>query len=810
MEDRYEIRGKIGQGGLGAVYRGYDTRMKREVAIKRISATSSEGDIEEESTRQLIKEAGALASLQHPHIVTVYDVGSDEDGPYVVMELISGKTLDELIEHAPLTWSDFRELALQTQEALIAAQELDMIHSDLKPSNLMLTWLPSGKFQVKIVDFGLATLAQSQSKEDLEAMEAVFGSIFFMAPEQFERKPLDARSDLYSMGCVYYQALAGVYPFNGTTGNEVMEAHLQHKVTPLQEIRSDIPVWVCDWIMWQINRMPQDRPESARDSLSVFLQNDKNPNPTMSLGSAQSNAAKRPRLIIPGSEPVPAPAAAAVPAQPVPMAIPVASPPPPPPAAAVPVVPVAAAAAVPVRPAGPPPPPPAGPPPPPPAAVIPTETTDVAEATKSKAAPQPLTPPEGSKPSVHTSSQTLPEPVLEPIATPTTLAAATRGPAVTMQPQPAGKKKLSNAAKGTIAALLGLMVVLLGWMILDQSGKNKITQLYNEMIREAAKGDATEVPVNALKLQILLDSAANTGANEQRQTIYKALFLAKATDGTDVDGKIAAFATGRDMLPDVREVLIRDVLRMRKNPSVVPTLMSYARTTSDVRAAVAAIQAVRFMAGEDQFDQFLEVLQSTTQEEVRKATEDTMAEIIKKSPAKDKLAAKLATAYDTSLNENVRHSILRLLGRCGGDKPLEVVKKALASDDLNLKFAALTSLGAWGDDSGFSTLTEFLATSQDEKLRSKAFEATLKFVSDPTRAHTPAGDQQQWTELKKQAKTRQEQESVIRGLYNFDEDWSLKLLEEYSKSDDDRIVDLALKAIEQVKERIRVKKNQSE
>ena len=130
MEDRYEIRGKIGQGGLGAVYRGYDTRMSREVAIKRITTNTAEDpELQEESTRQLIKEAGALASLQHPHIVTIYDVGSDEDGPYVVMELISGKTLDEIIERAPLTWPDFRELALQAQEALIAAQELDLIHS---------------------------------------------------------------------------------------------------------------------------------------------------------------------------------------------------------------------------------------------------------------------------------------------------------------------------------------------------------------------------------------------------------------------------------------------------------------------------------------------------------------------------------------------------------------------------------------------------------------------------------------------------------------------------------------------------------
>ena len=117
-------------------------------AIKRISTSGGDSELQEESTRQLIKEAGALASLQHPHIVTVYDVGMDEDGPYVVMELISGKTLDELIERAPLTWSDFRELALQTQEALIAAQERNMIHSDLKPSNLikhLMLYTPSAK-----------------------------------------------------------------------------------------------------------------------------------------------------------------------------------------------------------------------------------------------------------------------------------------------------------------------------------------------------------------------------------------------------------------------------------------------------------------------------------------------------------------------------------------------------------------------------------------------------------------------------------------------------------------------------------------
>ena len=102
MEDRYEVKEKIGQGGLGAVYRAYDVRMSREVAVKRIIADSDDNSISKEATRQLIKEASSLASLQHPNIVTIYDVGSDDDGPFVVMELLSGNTLEEIIGQAPL------------------------------------------------------------------------------------------------------------------------------------------------------------------------------------------------------------------------------------------------------------------------------------------------------------------------------------------------------------------------------------------------------------------------------------------------------------------------------------------------------------------------------------------------------------------------------------------------------------------------------------------------------------------------------------------------------------------------------------
>lgn len=274
MDKRYELREKIGQGGIGIVYRAFDHNLGRDVAIKRILTSEDDPSLKDEATKQLLVEAGALASLQHPNIVIVQDIGSDEEGPYVVTEMIKGKTLDEMIETGALSWHDCRQVAMQSLEALIAAQELNMIHSDLKPPNIMLTWLPSGKFQVKILDFGLAVLIHNQSLEDIQGMESIFGSIFFMPPEQFERKVMDARSDLYSLGCCLYQALTGSYPFNGETGEEVMAAHLQHTVSPIGEICEDIPAWGCQWIMWLINRNPEDRPHSAREALANFLEND--------------------------------------------------------------------------------------------------------------------------------------------------------------------------------------------------------------------------------------------------------------------------------------------------------------------------------------------------------------------------------------------------------------------------------------------------------------------------------------------------------------------------------------------------------
>lgn len=270
MTQRYEAKGKIGQGGLGEVYLAYDTQLDREVALKRVKP-QEEGEAGTQSlAADLIREAKTLSSLQHPNIVTIYDVGRDELGPFVIMEYLKGETLDQVIERGKLSTDDFREVVLQVMEGMVAAQALGLVHRDLKPGNIMVNWLASGRFQIKILDFGLAKFSRQAVPQTQDQEAGIFGSIFFMAPEQFERLPLDARTDLYSLGCIFYQVLAQKHPFDGRTAVDVMVSHLQHLVTPLHELRSDIPGWMADWVMWLIAREMDDRPQDARTALDYF------------------------------------------------------------------------------------------------------------------------------------------------------------------------------------------------------------------------------------------------------------------------------------------------------------------------------------------------------------------------------------------------------------------------------------------------------------------------------------------------------------------------------------------------------------
>jgi len=274
MSDRYETRRKVAQGGAGVVYEAWDTQLERTVAIKMLRKVAP-GENDTTGTQgtpdSLLREARSLSALHHPNIVSVYDVGEDESGnPFVVMEFLDGETLSRVVERAPLPLEDFRRVARQSLQGLIAAHRKGFLHRDLKPSNIMLVWHSDEEYQIKLLDFGLAKFSQEPVLQTVDQGGAVMGSIHFMAPEQFERAPLDERTDLYQLGCVFYYTLAGLYPFAGESAPEVMAAHLKHRVEPLEQRRPDLPRWLCLWVHELMKRDPGERPPTAEVALALL------------------------------------------------------------------------------------------------------------------------------------------------------------------------------------------------------------------------------------------------------------------------------------------------------------------------------------------------------------------------------------------------------------------------------------------------------------------------------------------------------------------------------------------------------------
>ena len=271
---RYEIEGSLGSGGEGEVFRARDTRLGRPVALKRL--LPEPGAPAGQAYAHALREATHLAALQHPHIISVYDADEDERGPYLVVELVEGDTLEEAVERGPFILGDFLLLARQSLDALAAAHRVGLLHRDLKPSNVMLKHGVAGEsFEVKLLDFGLSGFAGRRSAGggahgSATGEDGIFivGSVHFMAPEQFTReRPPDALAELYSLGALFYYALTGHYPVEGDTVGVVVEGHLRGTVPPLAPRRPDVPGALCAWVARLLSVRPEDRPESAAHAL---------------------------------------------------------------------------------------------------------------------------------------------------------------------------------------------------------------------------------------------------------------------------------------------------------------------------------------------------------------------------------------------------------------------------------------------------------------------------------------------------------------------------------------------------------------
>ena len=235
----YEVIKQIGAGGMGEVYLARDKKLDRKVAVKILNEKFAQ---HESNLQRFIREAKAASALNHPNILTVHEVSASNEVHYIVSEFIKGKTLRERLRESPLPLAEVLDIAVQTANALTAAHEAHLVHRDIKPENIMIR--PDGF--VKVLDFGLAKLVEQKNKTFLglndstvkqneTAKGVILGTINYMSPEQARGKDIDARTDVWSLGVVLYEMLAGRTPFAGETTNDSIAAILTGEPAPLDE-----------------------------------------------------------------------------------------------------------------------------------------------------------------------------------------------------------------------------------------------------------------------------------------------------------------------------------------------------------------------------------------------------------------------------------------------------------------------------------------------------------------------------------------------------------------------------------------------
>jgi serine/threonine protein kinase len=270
----YQLIDKIGAGGMGEIYKGQDSRLNRLVAVKILSPGLS---TDPERKRRFFQEAQAASALNHPNIITLYDIVSEGDMQCIVMEYINGKTLRDLTPAGGLAPPQALQYAVQIASALTVAHAAGLIHRDLKPSNIMVT--TSGL--IKVLDFGLAkwvdsgmsghTGDQSTVETALTREGSIIGTVSYMSPEQAEGKRVDARSDIFSFGSVLYEMLTGKRAFEGRSGISTLSSILRDDVKPLSEAAPDVPPLLEQIVLRCLAKEPASRWQSMKEIETALL-----------------------------------------------------------------------------------------------------------------------------------------------------------------------------------------------------------------------------------------------------------------------------------------------------------------------------------------------------------------------------------------------------------------------------------------------------------------------------------------------------------------------------------------------------------
>ena len=284
LDGRYTIVEKLGQGGMGSVYRGTQHSVGRDVAIKVVTPSLVSDAI---VVKRFLREAKLASRLSHPNAVAVLDFGQTDDGLFfLVMELVEGRTLDAVIARdGPLAAQRLVRIATQICEALDGAHRINIVHRDLKPANVML--LQTGRDLVKVLDFGLAkSLTHDAGATTMTNAGAVLGTPAFLAPELVTGGTVDGRADLYSLGCTLYYCASGALPFVSSSIHELIAMHASEPVKPL----TNVPRGLANVIARLLEKEPERRYQTAdevRDALESALDGDEqSAEPTLVAGAA--------------------------------------------------------------------------------------------------------------------------------------------------------------------------------------------------------------------------------------------------------------------------------------------------------------------------------------------------------------------------------------------------------------------------------------------------------------------------------------------------------------------------------------------